>query len=674
MTDHIKMPDVTPIVRYLADGEQTAFGYPFPVFASEDLRVYIDGAEQSYGFTVTGAGQTAGGSVTFETAPAQDSRITLERHLPIERMTDYLEGGDFSAASINNELDYLVASVQQVQRANAAMLQYGDHEEPANVELPPKTQRAGKALGFDAQGNLVAVSLEGSMAAPDFTAPGTGAITRTSADKFADLVSVKDFGAIGDGLTDDTLALQQALAAHYAVLIPEGTYLITNTLSLKAGQSLIGLGKASVIKANTNSFIAIEIPAGSTTLSDLRIEGGEIGIKLYGKDSECTQNNLSNLQIVGSETGILLDGYNDTNKPCYWNNFGNILIEQPLTHGVHLIKSGVGDTPNANRFHRVRVYSKSAATTGSGFYVEAGSFNNSFIDCEANVNGASAQSCFRIGAGSNMTLLVNLLSESTNSVPNLRLDAGSLATSIINLTAQSDGAAILDNSGGEYDAINAGYPDKNRLRQSEITDLRATLLRRDTEFIDSAGTHSIDLSHSVHLVNATNGAIGITLPAAEEATGAEITVKKVDGTGNIVTITEDSGDGPDGKTIQLGGPNDYVTMLSNGSVWYITSSNRMSGNTRYYDGSGTYDIDMAVDTYIVSSYGGALTTRLPPANASEAIGRTITIKKTDPSSNTVTVTEQGGSGPDQSSQTLTSRYEAITVLSNGGQWYVVGRY
>ena len=95
---------------------------------------------------------------------------------------------------------------------------------------------------------------------------------------------------------------------------------------------------------------------------------------------------------------------------------------------------------------------------------------------------------------------------------------------------------------------------------------------------------------------------------------------------------------------------------------------------RYAEASGTYDIDMAVDVYLISSYGGAVTARLPPANATEAIGRMVTIKKTDPSVNAVTVTEQGGNGPDQSSQTLSSRYESITVIANGAQWYVVSKY
>ncbi|MCB1782375.1 MAG: hypothetical protein KDI13_00115 [Alphaproteobacteria bacterium] len=62
------------------------------------------------------------------------------------------------------------------------------------------------------------------------------------------------------------------------------------------------------------------------------------------------------------------------------------------------------------------------------------------------------------------------------------------------------------------------------------------------------------------------------------------------------------------------------------------------------------------------------------ANAAEAVGRTITIKKTDVSANAVTVTEQGGSGPDLSSQALSSQYSAITVVSDGGQWWIVGKY
>lgn len=675
MTDHhIKMPDVTPLIRYLANGSQTVFSYPFPIFATGDIAVYFDGARQYSGFTVTGAGDSDGGTVIFATAPVNGVVVMIERRMPLARMTDFLEGGDFSARALNTELDFLTAAVQQVSRDQSAMIRYTDDENPANVILPTKTQRAGRALGFDPDGNPIAVSLEGSMAAPNFTATGTGAVIRTSAAKFGDMISVKDFGAIGDGLTNDTLAIQKALDAHDSVLLPKGTYLITAPITLAANKSLTGLGQTSIIKCQTNSFVAVEIPGGYTRLSNLRIEGGSVGVKLFGRDGECVQNNVTDVVIVDATTGVLLDGYNDGTRPCYWNNFDRVLVRRPTLHGVHLTRTGAGDTPNANRFHMVRVYSHGANLSGSGFYVEQGAFNNAFTDCESNVNGPSAQACFRLGAGSHKTLLVNMLTESASSLPNVKIDAGSIESVIVNLTSESAGPSIQDLSGGNYNAVNAGFPDKNTLKRTAVSDLRATLMRFDTEFISTAGTHTLDLSHSVHIVNATSGAVTITLPAASAATGAEMTIKKTDGTSNLVTVNETGGPGPDGTTVQLGGKGDYVTVLSNGASWFVTSSNRLAGNTRFADTNGTYQIDMAVDYYFISSFGGAVTAQLPPANAANAIGRTVTIKKTDNSANAVTVTEQGGPGPDQSTHSLNTQYKAITVTSNGASWFVAHKY
>ncbi len=83
---------------------------------------------------------------------------------------------------------------------------------------------------------------------------------------------------------------------------------------------------------------------------------------------------------------------------------------------------------------------------------------------------------------------------------------------------------------------------------------------------------------------------------------------------------------------------------------------------------------MAVDVYLLSSFGGAMTARLPPANAAIAVGRTVTIKKTDVSSNVITVTEYGGAGPDGYGQPLSAQYNAITVVSDGARWYILGKF
>jgi hypothetical protein len=673
MTEHIKMPAVLPLVRYVANGSQLSFQYPFPIFASEDLSIYFDGAKQYNSFDVSDAGKTSGGLVTFDLAPSNGIVVTLERRLPLERITDFLEGGDFSAQAINNELDYLTASMQQVDRDLSPMLRYSDHETPGNVELPSRILRSNKALGFDGNGDPVAVSLEGSMASPDYIASGIGAVTRTASDKFSDMASVKDFGAKGDGLTDDTLSIQQALTAYDSVYLPEGNYLISGTITLGERQTLKGAGQTSVLVCQDNSFNAVEVVADYIALSSFKIQGGDIGIKLYGRDRPCVQTSVSDIVIRGSNIGVQLDGHNDTNKPCYWNNFTRVLVEQPATHGFHLTKTGAGDTPNANKFHSCRAYSLGADITGVGFYVEYGQYNNSFIDCEANVKG-TAQGCFIIGANSNKTLLINPYAESNNQVPNIKLENGSIETAIYNLLSVSDGAAIWDLSGGEYTAYNAGYPNKNRLQKTTVTDFNATLQRYDTEYIDSSGTITLDTSHSVHLVSSFGGALTINLPNAGDAVGAMMVVKKVDASKNVITVSEDSGAGPDSRNYYLGSENDYVTMLSNGAEWFVISSNRSAGNTRYYDGSGIYDLDLAVDTYLLSSFGGVLEARLPPANAPEAIGRTVTIKKTDVSTNVITVSELGGSGPDGYGQPLNAQYNAITVVSDGGQWYIVSKF
>lgn len=674
-TDHIKLPEVEPVVRYLADGTSAAFAYPFPIFETGDLVVSVSGAVQTSGFTVTGAGNTEGGTVTFATPPTAGRIVVLERRLPIARVTDFLEGGAFAANALNTELDYLVAALQQVDADNDTMLRYPAGENPGAVELPSLANRAGKVLGFDGAGNPIAVPVDGTSAPADFTAPGTGAVTRAMSDKLADAISAKDFGAVGDGLTDDTIAIQLALAAHDSVYLPPGTYVVSSTITLDNAQSLIGAGASSVLAATGNTFNVVEMPGRQATLRALKITGGDAAVKLFGNTQECTQNTVADLVMDNPNIGILLDGGADPSFPCYWNNFDNILVERPLTHGVHMTRTGGGDTPNANRFTKVRVFSKSAPTAGHGFYVEHGAFNNAFVDCEADMNGATAQGCFTLGPGANTTMLINLYTESFNGVPNVKLEAGSQNTTIYNLLSASDGAAIWDLSGGSYAAYNAGFPYKNRLARTTVGDMTSTLQRYDTEFIDTSGVVDIDLSHSMHLVSSFAGNLTLRLPASADAQGVAMTFKKIDNTSNLVTITElGGGAGPDGSAVTLGGENDTVSLLSNGAEWFVIGGNRMAGNTRFVNAAGTYDIDMAVGTYLLSAFTGALTARLPAANAPQAVGRTVTIKKTDVSANAITVSEQGGPGPDNATHVLSGQYNAITVISDGGAWWVVGKY
>jgi hypothetical protein len=77
--------------------------------------------------------------------------------------------------------------------------------------------------------NNIVLNADGTTAITslNFTQDGIGAVARTVNSKLKDVVSVKDFGAVGDGVADDTAAFSAAAATGNTVLIPKGTYLIT---------------------------------------------------------------------------------------------------------------------------------------------------------------------------------------------------------------------------------------------------------------------------------------------------------------------------------------------------------------------------------------------------------------------------------------------------------------
>jgi hypothetical protein len=456
--------------------------------------------------------------------------------------------------------------------------------------------------------------------------------------------------------------------------VPPGTYRVTGTITLGQGRTLYGAGDGSIIDAGAIAVPVVEMTAGHAALHHLRLVGGSVGVKLYGRDGPCVQNALHDLTIREAGTGLLLDGHTDPGNPCHWNNIHDVLVAQPSLHGVHLTRTGGGDTPNANRFARVRVHSQGADLSGSGFYVQYGRFNNAFTDCEANL-AATAHSCFRIGAETNKTLIVNLYTETPGPVANVYLEEGSVETAITNLLSASAGLAIWDFSGGAYTAVNAGWPTKNRLFETRISELVVERFRFDTVALAPAagGLVELDLGASVYLLDASGGAVEAQLPPAGDATGQQVTLKKVDAGTQPVTVTEAAGAGPDGNTVTLANRHDVVTVVSDGTGWHVAASNRMPETAWSHAAAGLFEPDLTRRVYLIGAAAGAVEVRLPAAAAPDAAGRLATVKKADASGNAVTVTEAGGPGPDGATVTLGQQHAFVTVFSDGAAWHVVGK-
>ena len=65
----------------------------------------------------------------------------------------------------------------------------------------------------------------------------------------SDFVSVKDFNAVGDGVTDDTAAIQAALNSSPYVIFPQGTYSINQNLVINYDNSYIeGVGDVEILQ------------------------------------------------------------------------------------------------------------------------------------------------------------------------------------------------------------------------------------------------------------------------------------------------------------------------------------------------------------------------------------------------------------------------------------------
>jgi hypothetical protein len=93
---------------------------------------------------------------------------------------------------------------------------------------------AGTGINIATSGNTLTLFATTGIT---FTQTGTGAVSRTIDGKLKDTVSVKDFGVVGDGITDDTTALQTALDASVdkSLYLPPGTYKTIAPLKVKTG-------------------------------------------------------------------------------------------------------------------------------------------------------------------------------------------------------------------------------------------------------------------------------------------------------------------------------------------------------------------------------------------------------------------------------------------------------
>lgn len=162
------------------------------------------------------------------------------------------------------------------------------------------------------------------------------------------VINVKDYGATGDGSTDDTTSIQSAIDASpngSTIYFPKGTYIVSDTINLKKSRRYIGSNRElTVIKqkdgANLDAVLASETwLSSSSTSSDNPIYIENLGIN----------GNKAN-QSGGLGYGIILISF--------WNSLRDLTISNTYSDGIRLTsarKDGTEISTSSVESHLYRI-------------------------------------------------------------------------------------------------------------------------------------------------------------------------------------------------------------------------------------------------------------------------------------------------------------------------------
>lgn len=274
---------------------------------------------------------------------------------------------------------------------------------------------------------------------------GTGAVTRTTQSKMQDMVSVKDFGAVGNGVTDDTAAINAAITAINAlgggtVFFPEGTYLVGDAggnvaISLLSNVTLNGDGiNVTIIKLKNsgNAHVINAASASNVSITNLTVDGNR------------ANQSLSVHCIRGSSVdGYFIENVEAKQSYAYGIGFQTGTFKRIKLNNVYVHDTGLDgiDTKNKNNNNEevqysnitVRQWGLDTTATGQAAIDIRGVANLVNIGVRNPANNSCVGIRFRDGDVGD----VNGVGGHKSSLTNFFVDMGATTTSVgLNIVAR----------------------------------------------------------------------------------------------------------------------------------------------------------------------------------------------------------------------------------------------
>lgn len=374
-------------------GTTGPFSFNFRIDSAAHLRVVrynTAGAESvlinGVDFTATGIGASAGGSVTLTVALASGERLVIRRLPPIEQPTRLRDQGRFSAVTHEDTFDRLVmhdqAAIFEARRAAFRMPEaYNPDDWTATL---PNPLVAGRALVVNPAANGFTLA---ALDANAVALPGGGRTAATLTQYLANnaVFNVRDFGAVGNGVADDTAAFARAIASMPAIgatlYIPAGTYRTNIQVpGMPKRVHILGDGKGATVLvsavANTpviRHLATAPSPTDGVTMRDFTVSPHASGVSgalvdLAGfrwstlDEVSAADNGAGRCGTVVTLSSIRA-GY--TNGSCYSNVIRRLNVQQ-VTPAVGVIvfendgtANGINNA-NANIIEQCAFYANTA--------------------------------------------------------------------------------------------------------------------------------------------------------------------------------------------------------------------------------------------------------------------------------------------------------------------------